>query len=209
MRLSKKFLLPLSAVLLFNSLLISAANAEMVTFSLTGRTQATIDNVFFNDVAFAVTSTIDDNSFDQMPFQDGRGAFAGAVTTLSIPSAGIVDALSTNVTGILQEDFGTSRFRLVDPSNFFGQAAVGVGFNVPGVIPDPNLISPFVDPTPTPTNFEGGLTWQLLLGPNVTFNSVTQVTASSSFTTVGVPEPTSFTMFSMGLLAVSLKRRRR
>ena len=51
--------------------------------------------------------------------------------------------------------------------------------------------------------FEGGLPWQLLLGPNVTFNTVREVTASSSFSSVtgtaGIPEPTSFTMFAIGL----------
>ena len=211
MRTSKNILLLCVATLLSSSLFASNAVAEMVTFELTGRTQATVDNVFYDDIAFEVTSTIDDSSVDQMPFQNGRGAFAGAVTTLSIPSLGIVDAVSTNVTGILQEDFGNTRFRLVDPSNFFGSAALGVSFETPGVIPDVNSINPFAEPTPTPDNFEGGLQWQLLLGPNVTFNSVREVTAmnGSGLLTLGVPEPTSFTMFTMGMLVVSLKRRRR
>ena len=211
----KKLLSRSVAILMISSLFGSTAVAEMVTFQLTGRTQATIDGTFFNDVAFEVTSTIDSNSPDLFPepFNSGRGGFAGAVTTLSIPTAGIFDAVSTNVTGIVQEDFGSSRFRLVDPSNFFGQAALGVGFNTSGVLPDPNSINPFIDPTPTPSNFEGGLPWQLLLGPNVTFNSVREVTASSGFSSVtgtaGIPEPTSFTMFGIGLLTISMKRRRR
>ena len=209
MRFLKTLLLPCVVILLTSNLVASTAVAEMVIYRLTGRTQATIGGTFVNDVAFEITSTIDDDSVDQFPFQNNRGAFAGAVTTLSIPSAGINDAVSTNVTGILQEDFGNTRFRLVDPSNFFGSAAIGVGFNT-SVLPDADSISPFNEPTPAPTNFEGGLPWQLLLGPNVTFNSVREVTVTSSFATpTGVPEPTSYMMFGMGLLAVSFKRRRR
>ena len=159
---SKKTLLTSIAILLIGNLLPSIADAEMVIFEFTGRTQATIGGTFFNDVAFEVTSTIDDSSVDQMPFQNGRGAFAGAVTTLSIPAAGINDAVSTNVTGVFQEDFGNSRFRLVDPSNFFGQAGLGVFFGQTGVILDPNSIAPFAEPIPTPTSIEGGLPFQLL-----------------------------------------------
>ena len=215
MRYSKIISSLAAAIVLTIFIFGSTAFAEMVTFQFNGRTQATVGGTFFDDVAFEVTSTIDSDSPDLFPesFNSSRGGFAGAVTTLSIPTAGIFDAVSTNVTGIVQEDFGSSRFRLVDPSNLFGQAALGVGFNNSGVFPDPNSINPFIDPTPTPTNFEGGLQWQLLLGPNVTFNTVREVTASSSFSSVtgtaGIPEPTSFTMFALGLLAVSLKRRRR
>ena len=211
MHFSKNLLLPAVAVVLLSSLFASTAIAELVTYQFTGRTQATVGNSFgnrfFSDAFFEILLSIDDDTADQFPNQDNRGAFSGATTTLSIPAAEINNAVSTNVTGILQEDFGSTRFRLVDPNNFFGSAALGLGFNT-SVIPDADSINPFNDPTPAPSNFEGGLQWQFLLGPNVTFNSVHEVSVSN-FSTAGVPEPTSFTMFAIGLLAVSFKRRRR
>ena len=207
MRCTKNLLLSSVVIFLTTSVFGSTAVAELVSFRLTGRTQATVGNTFFNDAEFEISVSIDDAAVDQFPNQGNRGAFSGATTTLSIPSAGINNAVSTNVTGILQEDFGQTRFNLVDPNNFFGQAAIGVGFNS-SVIPDADSINPFNEPTPAPTNFQGGLQWQFLLGPNVTFNSISEVTVTNG-TISGVPEPTSFTMFAMGLLAVSLKRRRR
>ena len=207
MRFSKNLLLPAIAVVLLSSLFASTAIAELVTYQLTGRTQATVGNTFFDDAFFEILISIDDDTADQFPNQDNRGAFSGATTILSIPDAGVNNAVSTNVTGILQEDFGSTRFRLVDPNNFFGSAALGLGFNT-SVIPDADSINPFNEPTPAPTNFEAGLQWQFLLGPNVTFNTVREVSVSN-FSVAGIPEPTSFTMFAIGMLAVSLKRRRR
>ena len=209
MSLSKQLSLFSVAVFLCSSL-ASTGSAELVTFEFNGRTQATIDGTFFPSIDFSVVTTIDDSAVDQFPFQNGRGGFAGAITTLSIPDAGIFDAEATNVTGIVQESFGnSSRLRLVDSNNLFGSAALGVSFGSP-VFPDPDSINPLIDPLPAVTNSEGGLPWQLLLGPDVTFNSVFETSVSNvAASSANVPEPTSFTLCGIGLLAVAFKRRRR
>lgn len=210
MSLSKQLSL-LSVAVLFCSSLLNTASAELVSFAFKGRTQATIDGTFFPSLDFNVLVSIDDTSPDQFPFQNGRGGFLGATTTLTIPDAGIFDAQSTNVTGIVQESFGNnSRLRLVDGNNLFGSAALGVSWNS-AVFPDPDSLNPLLEPLPAPTNAEGGLQWQLLLGPNVTFNSVFEVAVANVASTgsANVPEPTSFTLCGIGLLAIAFKRRRR
>ena len=74
---------------------------------------------------------------------------------------------------------------------------------------DPDSINPLIDPLP-PSNAQGGLPLRLLAGPDVIFISVREVAVSSSATSSAtVPEPTSFTLCGIGLLAVAFKRRRR
>ena len=214
MTLSKQLSLFSVAVLLCSSF-ASTVSAEYVTFEFKGRTQATIvdtvnnSRTFFPEIDFTIATTIDSRTPDEFPFQNGRGGFVGATTTLSIPDAGIFDAQVTNVTGILQEGFGnSSRLNLVDSNNLFGQTALGVGFNQPIFI-DPDSINPLIDPLPS-SNAQGGLPLRLLAGPDVIFNSVREVAVSSSATSsANVPEPTSFTLCGIGLLAVAFKRRRR
>ena len=209
MSLSRQLSLFSVIVLLFSSF-VSTVTAEFVTFEFNGRTQARIDGVFFPEIDFTVVTTIADTTPDSFPFQNGRGGFVGATTTLTIPDAGIFDAEATNVTGIVQESFGnSSRLRLVDSNNLFGSAALGVSFNSP-VFPDPDSLNPLIDPLPAATNSEGGLLWELLLGPDVTFNTVFETSVSNVATpSANVPEPTSFTLCGIGLLAVAFKRRRR
>ena len=132
---------------------------------------------------------------------------------MSIPDAGIFDAQVSNATGILQEGFGnSSRLNLVDPNNpnggLFGASAVGVSFNQP-IFTDPTSINPLIDPLPPVSNSQGGLPLRLLAGPDVIFNSVREVAVSSNAAIVANPEPTSFTLCGIGLLAVAFKRRRR
>ena len=209
MSISKQLSLISFAVLLCSSF-VSTVSAEFVTFEFDGRGQLTIDGTFFPDIDFTITTTIDGNSPDQFPQQNGRGGFVGATTTLSIPDAGIFNDEATNATGILQEGFGNfSRLNLVDSNNLFGQTAVGVSFNQP-IFTDPDSINPLIDPLPPVTNSQGGLSLQLLIGPDVIFNSVSEISVSSSVTSsANVPEPTSFTLCGIGLLAVAFKRRRR
>ena len=214
MTLSKQLSLFSVAVLLCSSF-ASTVSAEYVTFEFKGRTQATIvdpvnnSRTFFPEIDFTIATTIDSRTPDEFPFQNGRGGFVGATTTLSIPDAGIFDAQVTNVTGILQEGFGNfSRLNLVDSDNLFGQSALGVDFNQPIFI-DPNSINPLIDPLPS-FNAQGGLPLQLLAGPDVIFNTVREVAVSNGVTSsANVPEPTSFTLCGIGLLAVAFKRRRR
>ena len=213
MTLSKQLSLFSVAVLLCSSF-ASTVSAEYVTFEFKGRTQATIvdtvnnSRTFFPEIDFTIATTIDSRTPDEFPFQNGRGGFVGATTTLSIPDAGIFDAQVTNVTGILQEGFGNfSRLNLVDSDNLFGQSALGVDFNQPIFI-DPNSLNPLIDPL-SPSNAQGGLPLQLLAGPDVIFNSVREVAVSSNAAIVANPEPTSFTLCGIGLLAVAFKRRRR
>ena len=209
MSLSKQLSLISFAVLLCSSF-VSTVSAELVTFEFDGRGQLTINGTFFSDIDFTIATTIDGDSPDQFPQQNGRGGFVGATTTLSIPDAGIFNDEATNATGILQEGFGNfSRLNLVDSNNLFGQAAVGVSFNQP-IFTDPDSINPLIDPLPPVTNSQGGLSLQLLIGPDVIFNSVSEISVSSSVTSsANVPEPTSFTLCGIGLLAVAFKRRRR
>ena len=209
MSLSKQLSLISFAVLLCSSF-VSTVSAELVTFEFDGRGQLTINGTFFSDIDFTIATTIDGDSPDQFPQQNGRGGFVGATTTLSIPDAGIFNDEATNATGILQEGFGNfSRLNLVDSNNLFGQAAVGVSFNQP-IFTDPDSINPLIDPLPPVTNSQGGLPLQLLIGPDVIFNSVSEISVSSSVTSsANVPEPTSFTLCGIGLLAVAFKRRRR
>jgi len=207
MSLSKQLSLFLVVVLLYSGLARSAT-AELVSFEFSGTTQATIDGMFFPSIDFTVVTTIDDTAPDQFPAQNGRGGFVGATTFLSLPDAGIFDAEATNVTGILQESFGNfSRLNLVDANNLFGASALGVSFNQP-IFTDPDSINPLIDPLPAVTNAQGGLPWQLLIGSQVIFNSVANVAISNTSSAV-VPEPTSFTLSGIGLLAVALRRRRR
>lgn len=212
MSISKQLSLISFAVLLCSSF-VSTVSAEFVTFEFDGRGQLTIDGTFFPDIDFTIATTIDGDSPDQFPQQDGRGGFVGATTTLSIPDAGIFNDEATNATGILQEGFGNfSRLNLVDSNNLFGQAAVGVSFNQP-IFTDPDSINPLINPLNDPLplfNAQGGLPLQLLIGPDVTFNSGSVISVSSSVTSsANVPEPTSFTLCGIGLLAVAFKRRRR
>ena len=213
MSISKQLSLISFAVLLCSSF-VSTVSAEFVTFEFDGRGQLTIDGTFFPDIDFTIATTIDGDSPDQFPQQDGRGGFVGATTILSIPDAGIFDAQVTNVTGILQESFSSnfSRLNLVDSNNLFGQSAVGVSFNQP-IFTDPDSINPLINPLNDPLplfNAQGGLPLRLLIGPDVTFNSGSVISVSSSVTSsANVPEPTSFTLCGIGLLAVAFKRRRR
>ena len=198
-----------SVAVLFCSSFVSTASAEFVTFRFDGSGQATIDGTFFQDIDFTIATTIDEDSPDQFPGQSGRGGFVGATTTLSIPDAGIFDAQVLNATGILQEGFGNfSRLNLVDSNNLFGSPAVGVSFNQP-IFTDPTSINPLIDPLPPVSNSQGGLPLRLLAGPDVIFNSVREVAVSSNAAVVANPEPTSFTLCGIGLLAVAFKRRRR
>ena len=181
-----------------------------MSFEFTGTTQATIGGTLFPSIDFTVVTTIDDSAVDQFPFQNGRGGFVGATTTLSLPDAGIFDAQATNVTGIVQEGFGSfSRLNLVDSDNLFGQSALGLDFNSGGVFTDPNVIGPLLDPLPAVSNAQSGLPWELLVGPDVSFNSISQISVASISAPVANPEPTSFTLCGIGLLAVAFKRRRR
>ena len=223
-----KQLLFLSVSILFFSSILGTAKAELVsleTFEFTGQSSVTLDGSFFRDVGFEVLVSIDSNAPDQMDefFNTGIGSFIGATTTVSLDFSDqanqngtddIVDVLATNVTAITQtitqNNFGGSDFLLVNPSNFFNPAII-VNFDS-GVIPDPNSINPFTEPVPTINRFgHGGLSLELESGSNLTFNgisslSVVNATASPS---ANVPEPTSFVMVGIGLLTVSLKRRRR
>ena len=223
-----KQLLFLSVSILFFSSILGTAKAELVsleTFEFTGQSSVTLDGSFFRDVGFEVLVSIDSNAPDQMDefFNTGIGSFIGATTTVSFDFSDqanqngtddIVDVLATNVTAITQtitqNNFGGSNFLLVNPSNFFNPA-IRVNFDS-GVIPDPNSINPFTEPVPTINRFDhGGLSLELESGSNLTFNgisslSVVNATASPS---ANVPEPTSFVMVGIGLLTVSLKRRRR
>ena len=217
-------LLFLSVAIFLFSGLFDTARAELVTFEtfeFSGRSEVTLDGSFFRDVGFEVLVSIDSNAPDQMDefFNTGIGSFIGATTTVSFDFSDqanqngtddIVDVLATNVTAITQNNFGGSNFLLVNPSNFFNPA-ISVNFDS-GVIPDPNSINPFTEPVPTINRFDhGGLSLELESGSNLTFNgisslSVVNATASPS---ANVPEPTSFVMVGIGLLTVSLKRRRR
>ena len=197
--------------------LFSTATAELVNFEITGLTQVTVDSVFFDDVDFEILVSIDSEEEDRFPFDNGRGAFGNATTILSIPDAGIVDALATNITGITQEDFGGNQnFLLVDPNNFFNPA-LRLTFNGSGAFDNANSINPLNDPLPglNSSGF-GGVNWQLFIGPGVvspriTFNTINQasVSISNASASANVPEPTSFVMVATGLLTVSLRRRRR
>ena len=218
MTLSKQLSLFSVAVLLCSSF-VSSVSAEFVTFEFNGSAQVSLDGTFMQGGPFdftvvttiAATDVMSGTTVDLLPFQSQAGRFDGATTLVSIPDAGIFNAQATNVTGIQQEGFnGFSRFSLIDP-NSPGPFALGLDFNRGGIFADPNLIRPLINPLENVSNAQGGgLSFQFLAGPDVTFNSASGVTVSSGFTSsANVPEPTSFTLCGIGLLAVAFKRRRR
>ena len=214
MRTFRKFTFLLLGTLLTNSLLSSTAVAEFVILRFKGEAQATIDGTFFSNAVFEIAVSIDDSTPDRFGafFQSDIGVFDGATTTVSFPDAGILNAQSTNATTVTQRDFGSnSQFELVSPTNVFNPV-LRVGFNT-DVFPDVNSLNPLVDPQSSVTSFSsGGLDFLFANDPRVQINSITSLVLDSSTSpglSASIPEPTSFTMFGMGLLAVSMRRRRR
>ena len=224
-----KQLLFLSVAVVLCSSLLGTAKAEMVTtFEFTGQTQVTLNNgstfnnAFFGDVDFEILVSIPSNAPDLRtePFNSQLGSFSGATTTVSLDfsdavnqagTADIVDAVATNVTGITQDSNGGSNFFLVNPINIFNPA-LRVNLAT-GTIPDPNSINPFTEPV-TVTNFgNGGVNFDLALpeATTLTFNTIFSLSAANASVppSANVPEPTSFSMLGLGLLTVSLRRRRR
>lgn len=214
MRTFRKFTFLLLGTLLTNSLLSSTAVAEFVILRFKGEAQATIDGTFFSNAVFEIAVSIDDSTPDRFDalFQPNIGVFDGATTTVSFPDAGILNAQSTNATTVTQQNFGSnSQFELVSPTNVFNPV-LRVGFNT-DVFPDVNSLNPLVDPQSSVTSFSsGGLDFLFANDPRVQINSITSLVIDSSTSpglSASIPEPTSFTMFGMGLLAVSMRRRRR
>lgn len=215
MRTFKKLTLLSIVTLLSCSLLSSTAVAEFVILRFKGEAQATIGGTFFNNAAFEIAVSIDDSTPDRFDafFQQNIGVFDGATTTVSFPDAGILNAQSTNATTITQQDFGgSSQFELVSPSNVFNPV-LRVGFNTPDVFPDVNSLNPLVDPQSSVTSFSsGGLDFLFANDRRIQINSITSLvldSSTSSGLSASIPEPTSLMMFGMGLLAVSMRRRRR
>lgn len=186
--------------------------AAPVTYLFNGNTQATVGTMFFPSLDFTINFTIDSDAVDQFPMQQGRGAFSGGQALVSIPDIGLVDGISTNVTGLLLEDFGSlERLRLVDPSNFFGSAGIAAQWNSGGAIADPTVVSPLLEPVPPVDNDEGGLTWQFdNFAQNVTFNSVAALSVENGAT--AVPEPSAIGLCLIGvtiIIGVTRNQRRR
>ena len=184
----------------------SVSDAGVLTYEIKGTTSATVGSTFFSDTAFTIEFSIDEDSPDLFP-EANRGAYAGGTAVLSIPEAGINSATSTNVDGLLLQDFGTTILNLVSANNFFGGVALGLLWNQSGVLGSVDEINPISGSAPNPDSAQGGFTWQFDGGePNVTLNSV----SSSSLTTrsAAVPEPGGAMMMMVFAFAMSLQRRR-
>lgn len=191
------------------SVALANCQAGIIEYEIQGRTSATVGSTFYQNVDFSINFAIDENSTDQFSEQN-RGAYSGGVTTLSIPQAGIVAAVSSNITGLFLQDFGSTILNLVDPANFFGSAALGLNFGQ-SVFTTVDSLTPFNEPTPDPTSAQGGLAIQFSGNlPNVTLNSISSASVSNGTATVPEPSSAAFVMlFAFGMCTQRRRGRRR
>jgi len=178
---------------------------DLVIYEIDGNARVTHSTlgVFANE-SFNIVFEIDDNQIDLLPGDLERGGFDMGIVRISVPTLGLNDEISPNVTGLVLVDTTTERFRLVDPTDFFGGAAIGLEWSTSGAIDDPNVIAT-LNPVPPPNVAWGGLDWQLGRGDTLTLSNISNVTIQSR--SVVVPEGNSMLVL-ISLIVPTLFRKR-
>ena len=191
----------------FCALPIGCLRAD-ITYEFLGLGQATIDSDFHNNIRFEIKFSIDENEDDLNP-EANRGAFANGTATLSIDSLGINDVLATNITGLLLEDFGSTRLHLIDSNSFFDGSGLTAEWGTSGIFSDVNSVNPYNEPVPTPDRFQSSLAWNLANGQEVALNTIFALRTRNGEPLVATPEPASAFMFLAVVLPLTMRRRRR
>ena len=186
-------------VLLLLLLLPARADADLMTFSLTGTANITFDGLTINGTTITLSVQIDDATADSLA-SPNRGLFSGGTGTISLPDFGVVDAALANIDSVLLIDNGTERIGLVDSARSEGLVLRN---NTSNEITDPNVLTGFIGPLAA-TNTNSRLPITLSDG-----RQVTAIDSPFGFVATATPEPSSLALMATAGIAFLLRRQRR
>jgi hypothetical protein len=175
------------------------ADADLMTFSLTGTANITFDGTTINGTTITVSMQIDQATADSLTGPN-HGLFSGGTGTISLPDFGVVDAALANIDSVLLIDNGTERIGLVDSTRSEGLVLRN---NASDVITDPNVLTGFIGPLVSTTT-----TFRLPLNLS-DGRQVTAIDSPFGFVATAVPEPSSLALMATAGIAIFVRRRRR